>query len=127
MAIRSGVLLLWAPRVLGILLCLFLSLFALDAFSGGKTFVQGLPDFLIHLTPMLLLLGVVALSWRWEWVGALVFIGLAAAYAYMARHHVIWILGISVPLLLVGVLFLVSCWSRRRGTDAGAPRLGAER
>ena len=31
---------------------------------------QALPDFLIHLTPMLLLLVVVAVSWRWEWVGA---------------------------------------------------------
>ena len=33
----SGHLLLWAPRVLGVLTCLFLGLFALDAFTEEKT------------------------------------------------------------------------------------------
>ena len=63
---RSGAVLLWAPRVLGIGVCLFLSLFALDAFSGDKPAVEAVRDFLIHLSPMFLLLLVVALSWRWE-------------------------------------------------------------
>lgn len=108
MAPRTDALVLWTPRVAGILLCVFLSLFALDAFDGGRTFVQALPDFLIHLTPMLLLLVVVAVSWRWEWVGAVVFIGLALAYAYGARRHPTWVLSISVPLLLTGLLFLLS-------------------
>jgi general stress protein CsbA len=114
MASRADALALWAPRVAGILLCLFLSLFALDAFGGSRTFAQALPDFLIHLTPMLLLLLVVALSWRWEWIGAVVFVGLAVAYAYMARRHPMWVLGISVPLLLVGVLFMASSTHHRR-------------
>ena len=112
MAPRTDALLLWTPRVAGILLCLFLSLFALDAFGGGRTFVQALPDFLIHLTPMLLLLVVVAVSWRWQWVGAVVFIGLAVAYGYVARRNPTWVLGISVPLVLVGLLFLLS-WTHR--------------
>ena len=115
MTSRWGSLLLWSPRVLGILVCLFLSMFALDAFEGGKTFLQGLRDFLIHLSPMLILLGVVVLSWRWEWIGGAVFSVLALAYAYFAailRHHPDWILPIAGPLLLVGVLFLLS-WMRR--------------
>jgi hypothetical protein len=99
------------------MLCLFLSLFALDAFSGGKSFAQALPDFVIHLTPMFVLLLVVALSWRREWVGALVFIGLAAAYSYVARRNPLWVLGIGVPLLLVGVLYLLS-WTHRRRVHA---------
>ena len=97
MAPRTDALLLWTPRVAGILLCLFLGLFALDTFGEGKTVVQALPDFLIHLTPMLFLLAVVAVSWRWEWVGAVAFIGLAVAYAYMARRNPTWVLGIAVP------------------------------
>lgn len=113
MAVRSGGLVLWAPRVAGIALCLFLSLFALDAFGPGKPLGQALPDFLVHLTPMLVLLGVVALAWRREWVGALVFVSLAVAYAYMARQHPTWVLGIGLPLLLVGLLFLAS-WRQRR-------------
>ncbi len=110
---RSGVVLLWAPRALGIGVCLFLSLFALDAFSGDKPALEAVRDFLIHLSPMLLLLLVVALSWRWEWVGGVVFTGLAITYAYMARRHLAWIPTISGPLLVVGVLFLLS-WSQHR-------------
>ncbi|MEO8482132.1 MAG: hypothetical protein ABI634_07985 [Acidobacteriota bacterium] len=85
---RSDKALLWSPRILGILVCLFLSLFALDAFGGGKTVIQALPDFTMHVAPMLVLLGVVGVSWRWEWVGALVFTSLAVGYAYFARNHV---------------------------------------
>jgi hypothetical protein len=103
---RSDRLLIWTPRVLGVLVCAFLSLFALDAFSGGKSFAEALPDFLIHLAPTAVLLVVVGLSWRWEWVGGVVFTGLAVAYAYMARRHLSWIPTISGPLLIVGVLFL---------------------
>jgi CHASE2 domain-containing sensor protein len=104
-------LLRWSPRILGILVCLFLSLFALDAFGDGKTFVQALPDFARHVAPMLALLAVVGVSWRWEWVGGIVFTGLAAGYAYFARDHVSWIAVIAGPLLVVGVLFL---WSWRQ-------------
>ena len=88
MNMRLGKLLLWSPRILGVLVCLFLSLFALDAFGGGKTFIQALPDFGIHVAPMLVLLAVVAVSWRWAWVGGLVFTGLAVAYACFAFNHI---------------------------------------
>ncbi len=104
----SRTLLLWSPRVLGILVCLFLSVFALDAFSERKGLVQALGDFAIHLVPALVLLAVVAVSWRWEWVGGIVFTGAALAYAYVARGHPAWILVISGPLLIVGILFWLS-------------------
>ena len=113
MAKRSDALLLWSPRVLGIVVCLYLSLFALDAFSGGKIVTQAASDFFIHVAPMLVLFGVVALSWRWEWVGGSVFTGLALTYGYVARHHLPWIAVVSGPLLVVGILFLWS-WTQHR-------------
>ena len=108
--VHSNKVLLWSPRIIGILVCLFLSLFALDAFGGGKTFTQALPDFGLHVAPMLILLAIVGVSWRWPWLGGIAFTGLAVAYAYFARDHVSWILLIAGPLLLVGILFL---WSWR--------------
>lgn len=114
---RSRKLLLWTPRIFGILVCLFLSLFALDAFGSGKTFIQALPDFAIHVFPMLVLLAVVGVSWRWEWVGGLVFTGLAVAYVYFARNHVSWIPVIAGPLLIVGALFF---WSWRHHSELRA-------
>ena len=109
--------LLWSPRIMGILVCLFIGMFALDAFSEGKGVLEALPDFVIHLIPALLLLVVVAVSWKWEWVGGLMFLGLAAAYAVMARRHPDWILVISGPLLIVGVLYL---WGWRRHDELHA-------
>jgi hypothetical protein len=105
---RSSALLRWSPRILGILVCAFLSAFSFDAFSGYQSLAQSLPDFARHVAPVLGLLGVVALSWRWAWVGGIVFTVLAAAYAYFARDHVWWVLVIAGPLFAVGALFLLS-------------------
>jgi hypothetical protein len=104
-------LLLWAPRWLGIGVCLFLSMFALDA--------VGAREFLFHLGPMALLLAVVLVSWKQPWLGGAVFTVLACVYAYTARHRLDWVLPVSGPLLLVGVLFLWS-WSRQRRVGQAA-------
>ena len=70
----------WAPRLLTIAFLAFLSLFALDVFGTGRGFWWTLQAFLVHMIPMFVLAGVLALAWRWEWVGALVFGVAAAAY-----------------------------------------------
>jgi hypothetical protein len=101
-------LLLWGPRGLGILVCVFIGLFALDTFSEGKPFTEALSAFLIHLIPALVLLAIVGVSWRWEWFGGVTFIGLAIWYAVIAKRHPDWVLVISGPLFVVGTLFLLS-------------------
>ena len=103
----SQTLLLWGPRIAGLLIAGFLAIFALDAFNEGS-FVAALPAFAIHLIPSLLVLTVVAVAWKFEWIGAIAFIGLAVLYAMMVRGRLDWIVSISGPLMLVGVLFLVS-------------------
>ncbi len=97
-------LLRWSPRVLGILLALFLGMFALDSFG------KGIVAFAIHLAPAFLMLLVVALSWRHEWLGATCCFALALLYAAFAWRHPDWIVAISGPLATVGVLYL---WSWR--------------
>jgi hypothetical protein len=116
----TGRLRVWSPRILGILVCFFLSLFSLDAFGSGKTFFEAVPDFAIHIAPVLILLVVLAVSWRREWVGGLVFTGLATVYAYDARSYPSWIVVISGPMLIVGMLFFWSWIDRREvRVDAG--------
>jgi hypothetical protein len=105
--------------VLGILVSAFLGMFALDAFTEGKTFFQALPDFAIHLAPAVLLLAIVAASWRWEWVGGVAFVALALVYVAMVPGRPDWILVISGPLLIVGTLFL---WSWFLHEELRAPR-----
>jgi len=103
--------LVWLPRISGIATSLFIGLFALDAFSG-RTFVEGLPGFIIHLVPSMFLLAIVALSWRREWIGAVVFGMLAIAYALSVPTRPDWMLAISGPLVVTAGLFLLSWWVR---------------
>lgn len=96
--------------------------FALDAFDGGKPFVQALPDFFIHLIPAVVLLATVAASFRWPWIGAITFISLAVLYAVtMSKGRLDWMLTISGPLLVAGGLFLWS-WMRHTHVMHGETR-----
>ena len=109
----------WSPRILGTVVSLFIGLFALDAFGPGKPLADALLDFAIHLLPALILLTLVAASWRREWIGAFTFTGLAVVYATtMSRGRIDWMLLIAGPLLLVGILFLAS-WFNHRGHPEG--------
>ena len=72
---------LWVPRLLALAVSLFAGVFSLDAFGNGTPFLQALPDFLIHLVPAAIVVAVVALAWRREWIGAVIFTILSAAYA----------------------------------------------
>lgn len=102
--------LFWTPRVLCILFALFLSLFALDVFDPDESFWNAIPAFLIHLIPVYIILIVLAVAWRWEWVGAIVFTALAMFYVvwFWGRFHWIAYALISGPLVLLGVLFLLN-------------------
>ncbi len=106
--------LFWAPRILGLLFAAFISLFALDVFGEHRGFWQTLLALGIHLIPTALLLAVIAVSWRWEWVGAIVFPGLALFYLVSAWGRLHWsaYAAISGPMFLLGALFLVS-WRLR--------------
>ena len=102
--------LVWTPRILGMLFAVFLSLFALDVFGEGHGFWKTILALLIHLVPTGLVLIALAIAWRWEWLGGLLFIGLGALYLVMAAGRFHWsaYVVIAGPLFLVGVLFLVN-------------------
>jgi len=112
MSVYSRRLLLWAPRALGVAFALFLSLFALDVFSESFGFWNTLLALAIHLIPTGIVVAVLALAWRWEWVGALLFAAAGGLYLMNALRHPDWILMISGPLFLIAVLFLIS-WLKR--------------
>ena len=95
--------LFWLPRVLCILFAIFLSMFALDVFSEGYGFGETILALLIHLIPTILIVIALVIAWRWEGVGAILFIALALFYLVTSRGES-WI--ISGPLFLIGALFL---------------------
>ena len=110
---RSAQLAVWSPRVLGIAMAAFLGLFALDAFQEGQPLAAAAAAFALHLVPALVVLALVAVAWKREWIGAMGFVGLAVLYAASVGGRLDWVLAISGPLLIVGGLFLWS-WRHHR-------------
>ncbi len=105
----SKTLLFWSPRVLTIGYALFLGLFALDVFREGQGVTKALLALAIHLVPVYIVLTVLVIASRWEWIGAAAFATLAVWYAKgNLRHHPSWVAAIAAPLLLIALLFLAN-------------------
>ncbi|MCE9619199.1 MAG: hypothetical protein K8R92_04750 [Planctomycetes bacterium] len=111
--------LFWAPRVLGILYVLFLCLFAMDAFNQGHDFWKAFTDLGMQLIPALIAATLLAISWRRELVGAILFFVLAGFYCAWTKRFD-WSLVIAGPMILIGVLFLFS-W--KSGSRSRTPTL----
>ena len=82
---------------------MFLSVFALDVFSESYGFGETILALLIHLVPTFIVVISLVIAWRWEWVGAILFIAVALFFLVSSGGES-WV--ISGPLFLVGVLFL---------------------
>jgi hypothetical protein len=98
---------IWAPRWFGAALGGFVALFALDAF-GGRPFLTTLPEFIVHLIPAMVVAAIVAVGWRFPWIGAAAAAALAITYAAMVPTRRDWVLVISGPLVLLAGLFALS-------------------
>lgn len=106
--------LFWTPRILGILIAIFVSLFALDVFGEGYSFWETIAALAMHLIPTAVILIILVVAWRWEWVGGFLFIALGVLYItlFWDPSRLPAYLMISGPLFLVGLLFLCNGFYR---------------
>jgi hypothetical protein len=106
--------LFWSPRVLGILIVIFTSLFALDVFGEGYSFWETIGALAMHLIPTLVILIVLGIAWRWEWTGGFLFVALGVLYItlFWEPSNLPAYLLISGPLFLAGFLFLLDGYYR---------------
>jgi cell division protein FtsW (lipid II flippase) len=115
----------WAPRILCIFAILFISMFALDAFDHGDSLGKQLLAFLIHLIPSFILLAILLVAWKWEKVGGFIFILIGLIMSPLVFWHnyrlneSVWMsLGIiaviTIPFVIIGVLFILSYNRKRR-------------
>jgi hypothetical protein len=90
------------PKVLAILYIIFITIFAFDE----SLFT--LPWF-VHLMPTILLTLVVILTWRKPLAASIIFLILGFGFTLIFKTYENWIifLIISLPLILVGILFLL--------------------
>lgn len=115
----------WSPRILCIMAILFVSLFALDAFTPGLSIWKQLTDFFIHLIPSFVLLACLILAWKKELIGgiliALIGLGLSPFVFEMNYQRtqsvsvsLIIILMITFPFVIVGFLFILSHFMKKK-------------
>jgi hypothetical protein len=100
----------WAPRILAIIFICFISLFALDSFSGEASFSEKIIGFFIHLVPSFMLVACLLVAWKNRIFGGLLFIVLAMIFTiyfgtYKSPTHFALI---SFPVFLIGFLFMIS-------------------
>ncbi len=116
MNIATKRVLYWTPRILGICMAGFLSIFAADVFGEGHSFWETLGALFMHLVPTYIVLVTLAVAWRWEAIGALLFSGLGLFYIGWAwgLFPLVAYLSISGPLFLTGALFFLDWVFKRR-------------
>lgn len=114
----------WLPRILCILAILFISMFALDAFSSEESFIVQLGDFIMHLIPSFVLLFLLIVAWKKEFLGGIIFmiLGLGMSpFVFKMNYNMnesFWmslgiIMTITIPFFIVGILFLVSYYKNK--------------
>lgn len=104
----------WTPRLLGLAFAAFLAIFALDVFTMRLTTGERVVALLMHLIPTGIVLLTLALVWRREWIGAVVFPLLAVAHL-VSKWGQLDLSGyaiIEAPLLVIGAMYLAS-WRTR--------------
>jgi hypothetical protein len=111
---------LWAPRVVGIGLAVFLALFAADIFMEDRGILGTLVAIMMHLVPSIVVLALVFVGWKHEGLAAVGFVALAILYAATMRERLAWIALVSTPLEIVSALFFYSWWVRTRRPMSGA-------
>jgi hypothetical protein len=99
---------LWAPRIVGLGLAFFLSLFALDAFSEARGIAGTIVAFAMGLLPAAIVLATVIIGWKRDGIASLVFAALTIFYAVTTVERPLWIVFIAGPLALVAGLFFLS-------------------
>ncbi|MDD4995556.1 MAG: hypothetical protein PHW53_03785 [Patescibacteria group bacterium] len=111
----------WTPRILSIMFILFLMLFSLDIFDMDLNFCETLVGLFMHNIPALFLLIILIISWKYEIVGGIAFILAGLLYILLLAMNPVfgwymlsWPVTISGPAFLIGTLFLVGWFLKRK-------------
>ena len=111
----------WTPRILSIIVLVFLALMSLDVFSPGLSIGQILVGLLMHNIPVFILAIILWISWKYEIVGGIGFIlaGILYITAILTNNDkfewylLSWAIQFAGIAFFIGILFLVN-WKKKR-------------
>lgn len=96
------------PRILAIVMALFLAVFALDVWEEHSTMLARAEALFIHLLPSILIVVALLISWKKPRRGAIIFSVLGALYLFNEWGHWRAVGLLAAPLFLIGILFWVA-------------------
>ena len=97
------------PRLLAILYIAFISLFALDEWGSALGLIM-------HLIPSFILIVCLVVAWRKATLGGALFVALGLVFTFWFntyRQPALFLM-ISLPLLLIGALFILGGRAKSR-------------
>lgn len=111
----------WTARFLGIIFAAFISIFAMDVFTEGYDLNETAIALFMHMLPTLLIILMLIISWRREWIGAIAFFILGLFYLYMSWDRIHWsgMALISIPLFVLAILFAIGWYQRKKKLSVG--------
>jgi hypothetical protein len=111
----------WTPRILGLCFAGFLAIFAADVFEGHYSLGQLIVALAMHLIPTALVVLMVIVAWKREWVGAIIsgLLGCVYIVTMWGRFPIDVYFLIAGPLFCVGILYLFG-WKFRLREAAGS-------
>jgi hypothetical protein len=88
-------------------------MFALDVFEPDKPWHYIAVALIMHLLPSLVLIAILIVAWRIEWLGGLLFVA-AGLSPFLLLRNPAWVnLLIGGPFVLTGLLFIAGHRLRR--------------
>ena len=107
-------LLYWTPRILSIVFIMFSSLFALDVFDEVTSIGEIIINLFMHLIPQFILIIILVITWRREWIGGILFSVFGLLYIGLNWGRFPWMTYTIVagPLIIIGIFFLLN-WKYR--------------
>ncbi len=100
----------WIARSLAIFIILFYFIFSLDVFSEMDVWWRIIIGFLIHNIPVIIMIICLAIAWKNECCGGILYLLLAliATLFFNTWREIIGFLLLSMPLIIIGVLFILN-------------------
>jgi hypothetical protein len=100
----------WFPKALAVLYILFIALLSFDVFIMNVSLVEKMGGFVIENIPTILLLIALSFAWKKPIAGGVMFLVMSILFTLFFRTYQRWdtFFLISVPLLLIGGLFLLN-------------------
>ncbi len=109
------------PRLISILAIGFVSIFSLDAFNHGTASEQ-LFDFMMHLIPTFVLIIILAIAWKWELIGGIIYVLLGIFISPLIyTDSYLTIALITFPFFFAGLLFILSHFLRKNTSKIPNP------